>query len=418
MNVFERYLHRNPLSFYPAFSGGLSLIVIIPVLDEPELFETLDSLRACRLTKGGAGVIAVVNHAENCDAEIKKRNEATLKALREYVSAARTPGPEFCIVPAFDLPVAESGVGVVRKMAMDAAAWYFYTAKRPDGIIASLDADTLVEANYFEELIRYFGTSDAAGVAIHYAHRWDGAERELQEAIVKYELYLRYYCRALRYTGHPHAYQCIGSAFACRASDYAAQGGMNKKQAGEDFYFLQKLIATGRFADLTTTTVLPSSRISSRTPFGTGQSVRKIMEDGGVFLTYHPAAFRVLKPFFEGISSLYRAEEQTVRDYMRKQPECLRRFLESAAFPEKIREVNDNVASLPFFRKRFFDYFNAFRVLKYLNFVHAGYFEKLPVETAAAELLAACGRACPGTPREIVSFLRAEDKTAGFFISL
>lgn len=413
MKIFERYLHRNPPFFHPAFSGELSLIVIIPVLDEPELFETLDSLRACRLTKGRAGVIVVVNHAENCGPEIKKRNEATLTALREYVAAIRTPGPEFHIASAFDLPVAESGVGVVRKMAMDAAVGYFYAEKRPDGIIASLDADTLVEANYFEELLRYFGESDAAGAAIHYAHRWEGADPKLQEAIVKYEMYLRYYCRALRYTGHPHAYQCIGSAFACRAADYVAQGGMNKKQAGEDFYFLQKLIATGRFADLTTTTVRPSSRISSRTPFGTGQSVRKIMEDGGIFLTYNPAAFRVLKSFFEDIPLLYRAEEQAVRDYVRKQPECLRRFLESAAFPEKIREINDNVASLPFFRKRFYDYFNAFRVLKYLNFIHAGYFGKLPVETAVAELLEACGRTCPAAPREIISFLRSEDKTAG-----
>lgn len=418
MKVFERYFNRNWLPFSPAFSGELSLIVIIPALDEPELFNTLDSLRACRLTKGNVGVIVVLNHAENCHAEVKKRNEAAFQALQNYISATRTPGLEFCAASAFDLPVSESGVGVVRKMAMDAAAWYFYSRRRPDGVIASLDADTLVEANYFEELIGYFEASDAAGVAIHYAHRWDAADRKLQEAIIKYEMYLRYYCRALRYTGHPYGYQCIGSAFACRAADYVAQGGMNKKQAGEDFYFLQKLIATGRFADLTATTVWPSSRISSRTPFGTGQSVRKIMEDGGTLLTYNPAAFRILRTFFEGIPLLFRAEEQTVTDYMQRQPECLCRFLENVAFPQKIREINGNVASLPFFRKRFYDYFNAFRVLKYLNFVHDGYIEKQPVEIAVTELLEACGRMCPGSSRDILSFLRAEDKTTGFFLSL
>ena len=418
MKIFERYLHRNPLSFCPVFSRELSLIVIIPVLDEPELFKTLDSLRACRLTKGNVGVIVVVNHAENCDAEIKRKNEETFKSLRAYISATDTPGLEFYITSAFDLPVSESGVGVVRKMAMDAAAWYFYTENRPNGIIASLDADTLVEANYFEELLRYFDASDAAGVAIHYAHRWEEVDGCLREAIIKYEIYLRYYCRALRYTGHPYAYQCIGSAFACRAADYVAQGGMSKKQAGEDFYFLQKLIATGRFADLTTTTVWPSSRISSRTPFGTGQSVRKIMEDGGNFLTYNPAAFRVLKSFFDGIPLLFRAEDETAGNYMQQQPECLCRFLETTAFPQKIREINDNVASLPVFRKRFYDYFNAFRVLKYLNFVHAGYFEKVPVESAVAGLLEAGGYTCPDTLGEILSFLRLGDKTPGFLLSL
>ena len=90
------------------------------------------------------------------------------------------------------------------------------------------------------------------------------------------------------------------------------------------------------------------------------------MEDGGTLLTYNPAAFRILRTFFEGIPLLFRAEGQTVTDYMQRQPECLCRFLENAAFPQKIREINGNVASLPFFRKRFYDYFNAFRVLKYL----------------------------------------------------
>lgn len=418
MKIFEHYFSRNPLPFYPAFSGELSLVVIIPVLDEPELFKTLDSLRACRLTKGKVGVIVVVNHAENCDAEIKKRNEAAFQLLQDYISTVYTHGLEFYAVPAFDLPASESGVGVARKMAMDAAAWYFYNRKLPKGIIASLDADTLVEENYFDELMGYFENSDAAGVAIHYAHRWGEADYKLQEAIMKYEIYLRYYCRALRYTGHPYAYQCIGSAFACCAADYVAQGGMSKKQAGEDFYFLQKLIATGRFADLTATTVWPSSRISSRTPFGTGQSVRKIMEDGGTLLTYNPAAFRVLKSFFDGMPLLFRAEDETAGNYMQQQPECLCRFLEKAAFPQKIREINDNVASLPFFRKRFYDYFNAFRVLKYLNFVHDGYFEKVPVESAVAGLLEAGGYTCPDTLGEILSFLRSGDKTPGFFLSL
>ena len=124
------------------------------------------------------------------------------------------------------------------------------------------------------------------------------------EAMVKYELYLRYYQEALAYIGHPHAFHCIGSAFAVRASDYVAQGGMNKRQAGEDFYFLQKLISTGRYACLNATRVYPSARFSTRTPFGTGQAVRQIVEDGGYFPVYHWGAFRDLKYFFQGIANL------------------------------------------------------------------------------------------------------------------
>ena len=91
-----------------------------------------------------------------------------------------------------------------------------------DAPILSLDADTWVEPNYLEEVVRYFQEKSVAGVSIAYAHRLEEADMTVQarEAIMKYELYLRYYRLALEYTGHPHAYHCIGSAFAVRTLDY------------------------------------------------------------------------------------------------------------------------------------------------------------------------------------------------------
>ena len=69
-----------------------------------------------------------------------------------------------------------------------------------------------------------FRKHKVAGVSIAYEHRLEG-EKEKREAMVKYELYLRYYQQALKYAGHPYAYTCIGSAFAVRACDYVAQEG-------------------------------------------------------------------------------------------------------------------------------------------------------------------------------------------------
>src|SRR5213594_3575687 len=92
---------------------------------------------------------------------------------------------------------------------------------------------------------------------------------KVAEAIAAYELHLRYYVRALRYAGFPYAHHTIGSCMAVRADVYKKQGGMNKRQAGEDFYFLQKIIPLGHFTDLTETKVIPSSRPSDRVPFGT-----------------------------------------------------------------------------------------------------------------------------------------------------
>jgi hypothetical protein len=51
---------------------------------------------------------------------------------------------------------------------------------------------------------------------------------------------------------------------ACRASAYVAAGGMNRRLAGEDFYFLQQVHKTSGVAALYGTTVHPSPRSSQR----------------------------------------------------------------------------------------------------------------------------------------------------------
>lgn len=387
MEAADRYFQRNPVPEGLLFPSGIDIIVVIPVLDDPEVLEVITSLERCDRENIQVGVVIVVNHAENSAPDLKIRNRELAGRLREAL-AVRSSGICYQIMEAFDLPRKYAGVGLARKLGMDSAAAYFYRIGRSEYPVVSLDADTLVEKNYFREIVLYFARSKVAGVSIDYAHRLEEVmdRKEVFDAAVKYELYLRYYQMALRYTGHPHAYFCIGSAFAVRASDYVAQGGMNKRQAGEDFYFLQKLIATGRYTALHSTRVYPSPRFSERTPFGTGRSVRQIMEEGGVYKTYCPEAFTDLKVFFSEIGKLYRATEQDTRIYLARQAAGVRQFCTEQQVLQIIGEVRANCASEKQFVRRFFDNFNAFRVLKYLNYVHAGIYRKIDILQAAREL--------------------------------
>lgn len=384
MKVFERYFERNGVVSLPDFRNDPEVIVIIPVLNDRDIFATLDSLRSCSCAMGNAGVIIVVNHGADCGEEVKRANRELVEELRQTIFARQAEKAELCfqVVEAFDLPPEYAGVGLARKLAMDAAALFFYRHGKPGSPILSLDADTWVEANYLDETLRFFRTHPVAGVSVAYAHRWEECEGEVRQAVMKYELYLRYYELALRYTGHPHAFHCIGSAFAVRASDYVAQGGMNRRQAGEDFYFLQKLISTGRYAVLNSTRVYPSARFSDRTPFGTGQSVRQIVENAGRYPVYHFEAFRALKRFFDGLSTLFRADEGVVVAYIDSQDRGVRDFLAGMDGRAMVAEVNANCASQQQFVKRFFDYFNAFRVLKYLNYVHGSLYVKVEISEA------------------------------------
>jgi len=53
----------------------------------------------------------------------------------------------------------------------------------------------------------------------------------------------------------------------------------------------------------------------------------------------------------------------------------------------KISEIKENTAGEGSFKKRFFGWFNMFRIVKYLNHVHSEMFEKQPVTDAAGDLL-------------------------------
>jgi len=73
---------------------------------------------------------------------------------------------------------------------------------------------------------------------------------------------------------------------ACTAQAYIAVGGMVRRQAGEDFYFLQKLAKRGPIHEIADTTVRPSPRRSDRgsdvlleiTPVNTNSDVHEVVE--------------------------------------------------------------------------------------------------------------------------------------------
>ena len=93
---------------------------------------------------------------------------------------------------------------------------------------------------------------------------------------------------------------------AVKALPYVKAGGMNRKQAGEDFYFIQKLVPAGGYFSLNSTTVYPSPRASFRVPFGTGASIGKLTEQMNVrLLTYNLQAFNELRSFFSMTESFY-----------------------------------------------------------------------------------------------------------------
>jgi hypothetical protein len=289
------------------------------------------------------------------------------------------------------MPVKDAGVGLARKSGMDEALWRFNLINKPGGFIICFDADAICDANYLATIENHCKNYPSTkGCSVYFEHDIDNKfyPEYQRNAIISYEIHLRYYKLALSYAGFPYSFHTVGSSMLVNALCYAQQGGMNKHKAGEDFYFLQKIIPLGEYYELNKTRILLSPRESDRVPFGTGAAMVKMMDSGVYnFETYNFQSFLDLKELFPLAGDIFRKETEDVKDLIRSLPEPLREFLMQHDFEMVVEELNQNSAGMDTFLKRFFQWWNAFRILKYLNYAHDGYYKKTDATIAAEELL-------------------------------
>lgn len=363
----ERTLYPPLLSEEP--SDRLNLVVVIPAKDEPDLIRSLESLLACEQPAGDIEVVVVVNNGETDSRESVCRNSEIAEDARSWAKRHSTSDRRFYVLHIQQLPKKHAGVGLARKIGMDEACRRLEKVENPEGVIVCFDADSRCDSNYLIEIENLFkNNSSCQACSIYLEHPLEGNEfpPEIYEGIVLYELHLRYYVGMLREIGFPFAIQTIGSAIAVRNSAYQAQNGMNRRKAGEDFYFLHKFTPLNTVVELNSTRVIPSPRISDRVPFGTGKAVGDWIESGEpTFSTYAKKSFDDLKTLFDSFSKLYSHNDE---DWFAELPDSLRMFLQPREFWKRIDEIRSNSTSPEQFAGRFFRWLNAFQVMKFLNF--------------------------------------------------
>jgi len=388
----DRYIEKNIV--YPAFidaevNPSLALIVVIPCLNEPEIIRTLESLWNCEPVSSVIEVIVAVNNSENSSHEVKSFNEETYRNLLIWKKNNDRPNRTVQPIYASSVNAKHAGAGMARKIGMDEAICRFNAVSRPEGVIVSLDADCIISPNYLCRIESAFsGDKSCFAATINFKHRMEEMDDPKQRlGIQLYEDYLHYYKQASEYAGFPNSIYTIGSAFAVRAEAYVKQGGMNRRQAGEDFYFLQKLTKLGTIIEINDAFVYPSARVSDRVPFGTGAAITKWMNDSeDLALTYNFKAFVDLKELVEQVDKLYRVSAENYNSFISSMPFAVQEYLQTLGFAEKVTEINQNSSSLPSFRKRFFQFFDAFIILRFLNMTHQKHYSRQDLAEAIRQL--------------------------------
>jgi len=365
----KRYYQPYVFPIPDSIRNDCCIIVIVPVYNEESPEITLKSLMSCSVPLGvSVEIIFVINASIQDDLEVKRTNEKAYYHLKEVNTSIHNPQVNVLLLMDNELPEKKAGVGLARKIGMDTAWLRFQSIGRSDGLIVNLDADCTVEKNYITALIDWqVANPELEGGSIFFEHPLP-EESDLRQSIVAYELHLRYFIEAQRYVGLPYAFHTVGSAMVVRSDTYGLIGGMNTRKAGEDFYFLQKVISRGRFADITTTTVYPSSRISTRVPFGTGRAMLEHLERKKYNSTYHFAVFEQLKVDLSLIIELFKIERPIDFPFNRLTADPFIDFLRINGFDKKWDEIWNNTNTAKARINRFYHWFDAFMLMKYCHY--------------------------------------------------
>ncbi len=391
-NYFRKYGKYLPLIDVPV-RDDTSVFVMIPCFNEPDIIDTLLSLSECFLPPCNTEVFVVINEPEICDISVTNYNRNTYSEVSEWINVHQAPKLKFFVSRVVKLPQKWAGVGMARKRGMDEGLWRFNQLEKPQGIIVSLDADTLVDQNYLTAIYEHFLIyPQHVGATISFSHQLGGISDKQRQGILLYEKYLRYYKSALTFAGFPNALFTIGSAFAVTALAYMKRGGMTRRKAGEDFYFLQTLTQLGKIGEINNTAVHPSARVSTRVPFGTGPAMKNWMENSAdLRYTYNFQAFVDLKQLFDIYEQLFRISALEYQLLLKEFPASVSSFLQKENFYTEIENLSRNCSNQKTFSERFFHAFNAFKILKFINHTHGKFYEKRMLDEVWEELIQMTG---------------------------
>ncbi len=394
-----RYLEKRglpgPWSLSAGDTTGVSQVVVIPCLAElPGLLDTLDDLaRNSAAVLEETLVICVVNNrAPGFAAPGDLANNAETLAVLE---ARRADGPlrlgmVDAASPGKELPE-KDGVGLARKLGLDHGVAVLHRNGCMDAPLINTDGDTRLKTGFLDAMRAFYAASGRWAAVVDYAHPLAGTSADA--AILGYELFLRYHELGLAFAGSPYAYPTIGSTISCTARAYVTAGGMNRRQAAEDFYFLQQLAKTGKVERIHTTRVQPAARASHRVPFGTGRRVRDFEENpDDAFRLYHPESYRILRDWLEAAREGGNAAVLTAR--AQEIAPSLAGFLDRQGFARAWERILANSRG-PQGQRRFHEWFDAFRTLKLLHHLRDEGLPRQEMFGAIGTLLALRGEAAP-----------------------
>ncbi|MCJ7814599.1 MAG: hypothetical protein MUP31_00970 [Xanthomonadales bacterium] len=384
-------------------------VLVIPACNESPRF-----LRPPPPCDGRSLMILVINETDSASSAVSSSNQALAATVRaqfepqsEVACRPSGSGQDFqlellrnplnprdvLLVDRFSegrrLPV-KGGVGHARKIGADLAAGLIHRRRIQSRWIHCSDADVQLPETYFacSNASRLQGV-DYAALVYPFRHGnagYKAQQQDVLQATQLYELSLRYYVAGLQFAGSPYAFHTIGSTMAVNALHYAKVRGFPRREAGEDFYLLNKLAKVGPVLELEAgpdcEPIEIESRRSDRVPFGTGAAVIRIAgldDPARDFRFYHPAVFEGLKAWLRSWPGTWDSQSSELEVILMKSEfgdhdssemqQALRAGLEKMKAGEALDHAFRQSKDLEQFTRQMHTWFDAFRTLKLIHFL-------------------------------------------------
>tara|TARA_B100001123_G_scaffold321423_1_gene360480 strand:+ start:2528 stop:3880 length:1353 start_codon:yes stop_codon:yes gene_type:complete len=382
-------------------------LLVIPAHNESATF--LEGIRPALTAAHDRGqrtvCIVVVNATEASSQRIHDTNQNLLTSLKSHGPTARLH--TFNETPCwhvetkhFDLVLIDKnsqhnrlpkreGVGLARKIGCDVALSYLHAGLSRAKFIHMSDCDVQLPDDYFTM------TAPTSSAAVVYPFRHvPCGNTVLDEAHARYEAYLRYYILGLRYANSPYAFHTLGSCIAIESRAYAGVRGIPKREAGEDFYVLNKLAKLGKIHTAKSSPITIRARVSLRVPFGTGRATRELVKDINAYRIYAPKLFALLRVWLLALGGIGLSSPDKVYDIVRRSltatlpPQDFKRLdtaLQAIQAPKALREATTRSTLNQVRQKWAHDWFDGFRTLKLLHALRNTGIEDRPWRQALSE---------------------------------
>lgn len=404
--AIEKYLARYAepeAQLAERLGGSYASALVVPVLAESQ--RVLAGFEAAfRGAQGRGLLILVVNASADASREHRAANELLLTELANRPGRrvlASSPPATLLAEATHDLLVVDrssdgfclaskEGVGRARRIGCDIALALAFRGALTARGVGCTDADATLPAEYFSAAEQ--ALPGRAAALFPFRHQPSGDVR-LDDATEAYELSIRYYVLGLAHAGSPYAFHTVGSTLYLDLVRYASVRGFGNRQAGEDFYLLNKVVKVAPIRRLHEPTIDIQSRRSTRVPFGTGPGVTRLLErraQGEDLLLYAPSGFEALRAWLSTLDEFakdpgLRIDQGPLLTLQPADRSIALDYLETINAPAQLALAAEKTRSPEQLRLRLHTWFDGFKSLKFIHAWRAAGHADLPSEEALAK---------------------------------